>query len=160
MSLGPSRWHTLAESGFAWERKALNWLRAQLSDRDPWYVWSNFELIDNQGKVNEVDALVLSPAGLFLVEFKNHSGKISGNAHSWTWTTDGCSKTVDKPLLHRRRPAQARPAGRHLEPATGARMPARQSARSWCRSSTRPRASSKPISSVCTTPWTCPRSAG
>jgi hypothetical protein len=30
--------------------------------------WANFEFIDDDGKVNEVDALILSPGGLFLVE--------------------------------------------------------------------------------------------
>ena len=67
MSLGANRWHVIAQSGFPWEREALEWLRAQLPDRDPWHVWTNFEFIDDEGRVNEVDALVLSPAGLFVV---------------------------------------------------------------------------------------------
>ncbi len=99
MSMGPSRWHVIAESNFAWEREALDWLREQLPDREPWHVWSNFEFIDDQGKVNEVDALVLSPAGLFLVEIKSRPGRVSGDAHSWTWVTDGYARTVDNPLL-------------------------------------------------------------
>lgn len=99
MTMGPSRWHAIAESNFAWEREALDWLREQLPDRDPWHVWSNFEFIDDQGKVNEVDALVLSPAGLFLVEIKSRPGRVSGDAHSWTWVTDGRARTVDNPLL-------------------------------------------------------------
>ncbi|TAH50404.1 MAG: BREX system serine/threonine kinase PglW [Betaproteobacteria bacterium] len=99
MSMGPSRWHVIAESNFAWEREALDWLRAQLPDREPWHVWSNFEFIDDQGKVNEVDALVLSPPGLFLVEIKSRPGRVSGDAHSWTWVTDGHARTVDNPLL-------------------------------------------------------------
>ncbi|MBK5914701.1 BREX system serine/threonine kinase PglW [Rhodocyclus purpureus] len=99
MSVGASRWHAIAESGFAWEREALDWLREQLPDREPWHVWSNFEFIDDQGKVNEVDALVLSPAGLFLVEIKSRPGRVSGDAHSWTWVTDGQARTIDNPLL-------------------------------------------------------------
>ena len=71
MSLGESRWHVIAESNFAWEREALEWLRTHLPDRNPWHVWTNFEFIDDEGKVSEVDALVLSPAGLFLVEIKS-----------------------------------------------------------------------------------------
>ena len=61
MTLSASRWHVIAESNFAWEREALEWLRTHLPDRDPWHVWTNFEFIDDEGKVNEVDALVLSP---------------------------------------------------------------------------------------------------
>jgi hypothetical protein len=44
-----------------WEREALDWLRSHLPDRDSWHVWTNFEFIDDEGKVSEVDALVLSP---------------------------------------------------------------------------------------------------
>ena len=60
MSLSATRWHVIAESNFAWEREALDWLRNHLPDRDSWHVWTNFEFIDDEGKVSEVDALVLS----------------------------------------------------------------------------------------------------
>lgn len=99
MSLGANRWHVIAQSGFPWEREALEWLRAQLPDRDPWHVWTNFEFIDDEGRVNEVDALVLSPAGLFVVEIKSRPGVVSGDAHTWTWSTDGRERSVDNPLL-------------------------------------------------------------
>lgn len=106
MTLGAARWHVIAESNFAWEREALDWLRDQLPDRDPWHVWTNFEFIDDEGKVNEVDALVLSPAGLFLVEIKSRPGVLTGDVHSWTWTTDGRSTTVDNPLILANRKAK------------------------------------------------------
>lgn len=106
MTLGPARWHVIAESNFAWEREALDWLRSQLPDRDPWHVWTNFEFIDDEGKVSEVDALVLSPAGLFLVEIKSRPGVLTGDVHSWTWTTDGRSATVDNPLILANRKAK------------------------------------------------------
>ncbi|BDI06346.1 BREX system serine/threonine kinase PglW [Sphaerotilus microaerophilus] len=99
MTLGTNRWHVIAPSSFPWEREALEWLRAQLPDREPWHVWTNFEFIDDEGKVNEVDALVLSPAGLFVVEIKSRPGVVSGDAHTWTWTTDGRDRSVDNPLL-------------------------------------------------------------
>lgn len=98
MTLSASRWHVIAESNFAWEREALEWLREQLPDRDPWHVWTNFEFIDDEGRVNEVDALVLSPAGLFLVEIKSRPGTLDGDTHTWTWETDGRNTTVDNPL--------------------------------------------------------------
>ncbi|MBC7619998.1 MAG: BREX system serine/threonine kinase PglW, partial [Candidatus Saccharibacteria bacterium] len=99
MSMGGSRWHVIAESNFPWEREALQWLRAQLPDRDPWNVWTNFEFIDDEGKISEVDALVLSPAGLFLVEIKSRPGTVDGDAHTFTWTTDGREYTYDNPLI-------------------------------------------------------------
>jgi len=106
MTLSASRWHVIAESNFAWEREALEWLRANLPDRDSWHVWTNFEFIDDEGKVSEVDALVLSPAGLFLVEIKSRPGVLRGDAHSWTWTTDGRSATYDNPLILANRKAK------------------------------------------------------
>ncbi len=99
MSLGASRWHVIAESNFPWEREALEWLREQLPDRDPWHVWTNFEFIDDEGRVNELDALVLSSAGLFLVEIKSRPGVVGGDAHTWTWSTDGRVASLDNPLL-------------------------------------------------------------
>ena len=99
MTLGAARWHVIAESSFPWEREALEWLRAQLPDRDPWHVWTNFEFIDDEGKVNEVDALALTPAGLFVVEIKSRPGMVTGDAHTWTWVTDGRERSVDNPLL-------------------------------------------------------------
>lgn len=106
MTLSQARWHVIAESNFAWEREALDWLRGHLPDRDPWHVWTNFEFIDEEGKVSEVDALVLSPAGLFLVEIKSRPGVLTGDTHSWTWTTDGRSHTYDNPLILANRKAK------------------------------------------------------
>lgn len=106
MSLGGNRWHVIAESSFPWEREALEWLRSKLPDRDPWNVWTNFEFIDDEGKINEVDALVLSSAGLFLVEIKSRPGTVDGDAHTWTWTTDGREYTYDNPLILANRKAK------------------------------------------------------
>jgi len=106
MTLGESRWHPVAESSFPWEREALEWLRTHLPDYGPWHVWTNFEFIDDEGKVNEVDALVLSPVGLFLVEIKSRPGILRGDAHSWVWTTDGRTSTYDNPLILANRKAK------------------------------------------------------
>lgn len=106
MTLSQARWHVIAKSNFAWEREALDWLRSHLPDRDPWHVWTNFEFIDDEGKVSEVDALVLSPAGLFLVEIKSRPGILTGDAHSWTWNTDGRTNTYDNPLILANRKAK------------------------------------------------------
>jgi serine/threonine protein kinase len=106
MSMSGNRWQVIAESNFPWEREALEWLRARLPDRDPWGVWTNFEFIDDEGKINEVDALVLSPAGLFLVEIKSRPGAVHGDAHTWSWTTDGHEYTYDNPLILANRKAK------------------------------------------------------
>ena len=82
------RWTVVSPSAYEWEREALEFLREHLPDRDPWRAWSNFEFVDDDGRVNEVDLLVLGPAGLLLVEIKSRPGTIDGDAHSWVWLTD------------------------------------------------------------------------
>ena len=66
----------------------------------------NLEFIDDEGRVNEVDLLVLTPAGLILVEIKSRPGKVQGDAHSWVWETDGRRSVVDNPLLLANRKAK------------------------------------------------------
>ncbi|WP_245754553.1 BREX system serine/threonine kinase PglW [Candidatus Accumulibacter aalborgensis] len=94
-----SRWQAVSQSQFAWEREALDWLRKHLPDREPWHAWTNFEFIDEEGKVNEVDALILTPAGLFLIEIKSRPGDVTGDAHTWLWVTDGRERACDNPLI-------------------------------------------------------------
>ena len=100
------RWTVVSPSAYEWEREALEFLREHLPDRDPWRAWSNFEFVDDDGRVNEVDLLVLGPAGLLLVEIKSRPGTIDGDAHSWVWMTDGRRHTVDNPLLLANRKAK------------------------------------------------------
>lgn len=104
MRLG--RWTAVTESGFPWEQEALDFLREHLPDHEPWHAWSNFEFIDDQGRVNEADLLLLCPRGLILIEIKSRPGTVEGDAHSWTWTNDGRKHTTDNPLLLANRKAK------------------------------------------------------
>ncbi|NUB25304.1 BREX system serine/threonine kinase PglW [Azospirillum brasilense] len=106
MAMSVQRWSAIAESPFPWEREALEYLRERLPDQEPWHAWSNVEFIDDEGKVNEVDALILSPQGLFLVEIKSRPGRLDGDSHTWTWTTDGRRRSDDNPLILANRKAK------------------------------------------------------
>ena len=77
MPLSDRRWKQFAESRYAHEREALEFLRDVLPDRDPVYLYSNFEFIADDGSVNEVDALVVTQAGVFLVELKSRGGIVT-----------------------------------------------------------------------------------
>jgi len=77
---------------------ALDFARVHLPDYEPWHAWSNFEFIDDDGRVNEVDLLVLTPVGLVLVEIKSRPGSVRGDAQTWTWMTDGRPFYRDNPL--------------------------------------------------------------
>src|SRR5437016_1720239 len=103
---GSSNWITLAESRFPWEREALDFVRERFPDHEPYRAWANFEFIADDGSINEVDLLVLSPRGLFLVEIKSHPGQIKGDAGTWTWIHEGRSVSMDNPLLLANRKAK------------------------------------------------------
>src|SRR5919106_1015872 len=100
------RWQAITESAYEWEREALELVREHLPDHEPWRAWSNFEFIDDQGRVDEVDLLVLGPRGLILVEIKSRPGTVEGDGHSWIWTTDGRRRTEDNPILLANRKAK------------------------------------------------------
>lgn len=91
-------WNTIAESKFPWERDAVNFVRDRFPLFEPYHGWSNFEFIADDGSINEVDLLLFTPVGFFLVEIKSRPGKLSGDAGTWTWDTDGKLTTVDNPL--------------------------------------------------------------
>ena len=63
-----------------------------------YFLYSNFEFIADDGSVNEIDALVVTQAGVFLVELKSRGGIVTGNRHLWDWDNEGHTITVDSPL--------------------------------------------------------------
>lgn len=94
-----TNWTTAAESKFPWERDALDFVRAEFPTHDPYRAWANFEFIADDGSINEVDLLVFTPHGFFLIEIKSRPGRLFGDAGTWTWETDGKLSTVDNPLM-------------------------------------------------------------
>lgn len=92
-------WITVAESSFPWERDALDFVRDQFPSHEPYRAWSNFEFIADDGSINEVDLLVFTPQGFFLIEIKSRPGRLFGDPGTWTWETDGKLSTVDSPLI-------------------------------------------------------------
>src|SRR5258708_31030977 len=92
-------WHTITESKFPWERDALEFIRQQFPDHEPYRAWTNFEFIADDGSINEVDLLVFSSEGFFLIEIKSRPGRLFGDAGTWVWETDGKRTTTDNPLI-------------------------------------------------------------
>ncbi|WP_295579595.1 BREX system serine/threonine kinase PglW [uncultured Lamprocystis sp.] len=92
-------WKQITPSDFAWEREALVFLKGQLPDHEPYRAWANFEFIAQDGSINEVDNLILTPKGFFLIEIKSHPGEISGDAGTWVWTHEGRRRVFDNPRL-------------------------------------------------------------
>ena len=55
-----ARWAEITPSEYAWEREALDYIKARLPGSEPFRAWSNFEFIAEDGSINEVDLLVVS----------------------------------------------------------------------------------------------------
>ena len=95
----PMNWIKVAESGYPWEREALEFVRSRFPTHEPYRAWSNFEFIADDGSINEVDLLVLTSEGFFLIEIKSRPGRLTGDAGTWLWETDGKLYTSDNPLI-------------------------------------------------------------
>jgi serine/threonine protein kinase len=104
--MSPQRWKAITPSQSAWESEALEYLRPGLPDHEPYMAWSNFEFLADDGTINEIDALILTPMGFFLVEIKSRPGILNGDVHTWTWTTGGHRFTYDNPLFLANRKAR------------------------------------------------------
>jgi len=111
MERGSSRWTEVNPSRFPWERAGLDYVRAGLPDVAPIRAWANVEFVGDDGSINEVDLIVLTGAGLFLVELKAWAGRIaavSGESGRWRWTRPGETepRIRDNPILATRAKAR------------------------------------------------------
>jgi len=89
------------------EREALAFVRARFPDYEPYRAWTNVEFIAEDGSVNEVDLLAVTPRGLFLVEIKSWPGLLSGDGQRWRLKRpNGPRALLDHPLLLANRKAK------------------------------------------------------
>lgn len=99
--LAANRWHVITESQFAWEEEGLQALRKACDPRSVLEAWTNFEIFDEQGKVYEIDALLLTTHCLLVVELKHWVGQIVVDESNWLRRTDprAMTNTITSPLL-------------------------------------------------------------
>lgn len=83
MDQSSKRWIEVTPSEFVHEREGLAHLARSVPDQAPYYVFSNFTFQGDNGRRLEVDALVITPAQVNLVELKSWSGHFTGNEHNW-----------------------------------------------------------------------------
>ena len=101
------RWNIITPSQYEWERRGLDFIRTGLPDHDPYRAWANFEFQTSDGAIYEVDLLVLTKQGFWLVECKAWGGRISGDTGTWTRSQDGKVRSEDNPVLLANRKAKA-----------------------------------------------------
>ncbi|MPV35652.1 protein kinase [Georgenia subflava] len=82
-----TRWVNLGEPASPAEAAALARFRELLRDDGATFAWSNLTFIDTSGRTAEVDVLLLSRVGMFVVELKGWHGTISGDQQNWVVTT-------------------------------------------------------------------------
>lgn len=94
-----SNWHEITASQFAWEREALDYVRGKFPTYAPYAAWSNFEFLDSSGRLYDVDLMICTPKGVFVIEVKSWPGRVRGDDHTLVWTDpDGRTKQRDHPL--------------------------------------------------------------
>jgi serine/threonine protein kinase len=91
------RWHG-QKSSFPWEQDALDHIRAQMPDTEPYRAWQTFTFTADRGHVREVDLLIATPGGLFLVEIKSHPGRAANNGSTWLFRDGDKLRTIENPL--------------------------------------------------------------
>ncbi|MDG4789092.1 BREX system serine/threonine kinase PglW [Micromonospora sp. WMMD1102] len=77
------RWEQINSSPHLHEQEGLRELASYLPDMDPYHVWANVEFVGSDGSINEVDALVLTPSGLYVLELKHWLGEVRGDGGQW-----------------------------------------------------------------------------
>lgn len=76
-------WRVMGDAAQAQEAEALDKIRQLLPDDGIARGWANITFTDNHGRLNEVDALLLTRNGLFVVELKGWHGEITGDQRMW-----------------------------------------------------------------------------
>ena len=89
----------ISPSEYQWERDALDYIKEGLPDSELFRAWSNFEFISDDGSINEVDLLIFTPCGFYLIEIKSKPGTLTGDMTTWVGNWGGKKSTADNPLL-------------------------------------------------------------
>lgn len=113
------RWNVITPSHYEWERRGLDFVRTGLPDHDPYRAWANFEFQTADGTIYEVDLLVLTKLGFWLVECKAWGGRIYGDTGTWTRSQNGRLHSEDNPVLLANRKAKALASLLKGQPALG-----------------------------------------
>ncbi|MEW6279493.1 MAG: protein kinase, partial [Candidatus Eremiobacterota bacterium] len=101
MPLDSTIWSVISPSQFAWEQDALTFLKQNLNPQQVLKAWSNFELLTPHGALYEVDLLLFTTTGLFLVEVKSWEGAVVAGHPLWHLkrTATASTTVVDNPLI-------------------------------------------------------------
>lgn len=89
------RWGERSE--YVWEQEALDHVRANMPDREPYRAWQCFSFTAGTGQIRECDLFVVTPVGVFLVEIKSHPGRATNRGGTWFFQGER-RHVIDNPL--------------------------------------------------------------
>ncbi|NUU18460.1 BREX system serine/threonine kinase PglW [Cellulomonas humilata] len=94
-----TQWESLGDPASPAEAEALERLRAVVCAGPVARGWTNVTFVDLNGRTAELDAVIVTRVGVFVVELKGWSGKIGGTQQSWRVTSGaGTVRTEKNPL--------------------------------------------------------------
>jgi serine/threonine protein kinase len=88
-------WMVMGPPATPAEEAALDAFRELLPEDGITTAWVNLTFIDNNGRSGEIDVLLLTRSGLYIVELKGWHGRIVGNTQRWTHN----QRNVENPWL-------------------------------------------------------------
>ncbi len=97
MDAASPRWQG-PRSAFSWEEDALQHIKAQVPDAEPYRARQIFTFTAKSGHVREIDLFIATPGGLYLVEIKSHPGRAVNKGSTWVFTDNGVRRTIENPL--------------------------------------------------------------
>lgn len=98
MTMSDDRWRESGLSPYPHEREALEFVRQNLPDHDPWRAWARLQFAALDGSENEVDLLVFGKSGMFLIEIKAWEGVLDGDQSAITYGPPGSRRTAEHPM--------------------------------------------------------------
>lgn len=87
MQSSSGHWVVVGQSATAAEQAALDAVRELLPDDGITHAWANLTFVSRDGRTSEVDVLLLTKSGLFVVELKGWHGTVTCELNTWTQDT-------------------------------------------------------------------------
>ena len=95
MKADSALWIVMGPPATPAENAALDAFRELLPEDGITTAWVNLTFIDNNGRSGEIDVLLLTRSGLYVVELKGWHGRIVGNTQRWVHN----ARNVENPWL-------------------------------------------------------------
>lgn len=122
METTSGHWEAVGQAASREEQKALDNVRSLLPDNGIFHAWANLTIVSRDGRASEIDVLLLTSKGLFVVELKGWHGEVRCQPSEWVQTAGKTIRRFDNP--YKSADAKAKRVASELSDAA-ARVPGR-----------------------------------